>query len=930
MKNGNKWLVLAVVELGVLLCSIDSTIVILALPTIATDLGKSIADIQWVSVAYGITCASTLALAGKCADALGRKAAYLIGFAIFTVASLASGLVSDLPLLIALRVFTALGTAFLLSSGNAIITSVFPKEQHGLALGLGATVFSIGVAAGLSLGALILHITTWRWIFLINFPVGLVALAAGAWVFDAKTLGLARQRKQPLDGWGAFFLLTGLASLLLGVEALAGGEPYIPLELVCLSLLLFVLFVHAERRAGDPILPLWLFGVTEVFRGSLMRIMMRMAAGGVTFTLPFYLQRNLGLSPTEAGLLLLANIAVFAVAGPLSGHWSDRWPSRNIISVGLACLSLGILLHLLLPRGLASPDSGILAMVVLAQAIMGLGAALFGSPNAKAALHAVAREHHAVVSGLLWTTTFVGQSLGTAAAAVVLGAAGSNHSGPLQGVWQVFALMAFVAALALYLSLRRQPLKKSYRIVRNDEAITQSPPLAIAEVCRHAHHLFMSGKTRPIKFREQALRDLLRIVDENEAAILTALQQDLGKPTLEAYASEIFCVKSEIRLFLSNLDAWGRDRPVATPWWLWPARSWIRKEPFGCVLILVPWNYPFQLALMPLVAALAAGNTAVIKASELAPVSAALLQEMARFFEPGLVSVVGGGVDNARLLLDEAFDFIFFTGGSAIGKQVALAAAAKGVPCILELGGKNPCIVDESASLAVAARRIVWGKFFNAGQSCLAPDYLYVQRTVYEALLVELAKAITEFYGESPLSSPDLANLVNDRHFERVRGYLQEGGVVHGGRCDAEKCRIEPTLLVDIPPGAKVLTDEIFGPVLPVLPFDDLDGLLAELRPQPTPLAMYLHTRRREAETRVLAQTRSGSVCINDHLMQASVHGLPFGGLAQSGIGCYHGRHGFEAFSHSRAVLRQSTYLDNILRYPPAAGKWPWLRRFLR
>lgn len=451
----NKWLVLAVVELGVLLCSIDATIVILALPAMALYLDAGLAEIQWVSVAYTVTCAAALPLAGKGADFMGRKPAYLLGFAVFTVASVISGLASTLWLLVAMRAFTAIGTAFLLSSGNAIITAVFPKNQHGLALGLGATVFSIGVAAGLSLGALILHVASWRWIFLINFPVGVAALAAGFWIFDAEVVGKAKAKRLPLDWPGALCLMSGLACLLLGLQALADGNRGWVLPLLAAAAVLFGLLVRAERRAADPVLPPWLFTVPEVCIGSVTRVIMRMAGAGVSFTLPFYLQRNLGLSPMATGLLLLANVGVSAVVGPLSGHWSDRWGAQKIIPGGLALLLAGVLLHGAMPGGAHAPGWGLLGLILAAQGIMGFGSAMFGSPNAKEAMHAVSRENHAVVSGVLWTTTFVGQSVGTAAAAVVLSLSGDTGDAPLRAPWQVFALLGAALALALVLALRR-------------------------------------------------------------------------------------------------------------------------------------------------------------------------------------------------------------------------------------------------------------------------------------------------------------------------------------------------------------------------------------------------------------------------------------------------------------------------------------------
>lgn len=461
MRFRSKWHVLAVVELGVLLCSIDASIVLLALPTLSKALGCSIAEIQWVSVAYNLTCAATLALAGKSAEFLGRKTACLLGFGIFTIASVLSGLASTLPLLVAMRAFTALGAAFLLASGNAILTSVFPREQHGLALGLGATVFSIGVAAGFSLGALILQFASWRWIFLLNFPVGLLALAAGSAVLAPRVVGWGKPRTQPLDWPGGMLLLSSMLCLLLSLQKLAEGETRGALLLAAPAFLLGGLLIAVERRAADPVLPLWLFRIPEIATGSITRIIVRAGGAGAGFTLPFYLQYNLDLSPAATGMLLMTNVAMIAVAGPVSGHLSDRWGSGRVILAGLACFLGGLILHMALPDGARPSTLGIILLVILAQAVLGLGSAMFGSPNAKAAMHAAGQEHHAVISGILWTTTFLGQSAGTAAAAVILTASGPAATGPVQHQRLVFAVLAAAAALAFFLAWRHNRRKRN-------------------------------------------------------------------------------------------------------------------------------------------------------------------------------------------------------------------------------------------------------------------------------------------------------------------------------------------------------------------------------------------------------------------------------------------------------------------------------------
>lgn len=456
-----------------------------------------------------------------------------------------------------------------------------------------------------------------------------------------------------------------------------------------------------------------------------------------------------------------------------------------------------------------------------------------------------------------------------------------------------------------------------------------APELAISDVVQQAQTFFRSGQTRDVAWRKEQLQRLLRWLEVHETHILKALYQDLSKPVLEAYGSEILSVKLEIRHVLRNLKNWTRRETVCPPWYLWPARTWIQREPYGVVLILAPWNYPLYLTLMPLVAAIAAGNVTVIKPSELAPQTAQLVAEIAGELASGLVSVVQGNGGAAQVLLEQSFDFIFFTGGNIVGRKVGVAAAEKGVPCVLELGGKNPCVVDASAPLELTARRLVWAKFFNAGQTCVAPDYVLVHEASYEPLVAQLGKVIREFYGENPLHSGDLGRLINQRHFERVQRFLAEGKIVYGGRFDATTLRMEPTILVDVVPGATVLKEEIFGPVLPVLPYSDLDRVLDELKSKPVPLALYVHTQDRAVEEKVLNRTRSGSVCINDHILQSTVHGLPFGGAAESGMGCYHGRYGYETFSQTRSVMRQPTWIDNPLRYPPGGGKLRWIKKIV-
>ena len=438
-----------------------------------------------------------------------------------------------------------------------------------------------------------------------------------------------------------------------------------------------------------------------------------------------------------------------------------------------------------------------------------------------------------------------------------------------------------------------------------------------ATVRRH-RALFQSGATRPLEFRRAQLEKLLAALEENEAALLAALHADLHKSADQAYVTEIALVQMEIRCALKNLKRWTAPKRCRTPWFVAPARGWTQPEPFGVALIFSPWNYPLQLLFMPLVSAIAAGNCVVLKPSELAPhTSEAMVKLIRENFAEEFVSIATGGVDVAEALLRERFDKIFFTGSATAGRAVMAAAARHLTPVTLELGGKCPAIVCADAPIELAARRIAWGKFLNTGQTCVAPDFVLVERRVRDAFVAALQKSLLEFYGADPSQSKDYGRIVNQRHFDRLINYLRAGKIIHGGAHDAKDLFIAPTILADVSLDSSVMQEEIFGPILPVLEFDKLDDALALLRSRPTPLALYVFTQDRAVETRVLTEARSGGACVNDVVSQMVGTGLPFGGLGESGMGAYHGRVGFEAFTHQRAVLRRALWLDPPFRYPP-------------
>jgi aldehyde dehydrogenase (NAD+) len=449
-------------------------------------------------------------------------------------------------------------------------------------------------------------------------------------------------------------------------------------------------------------------------------------------------------------------------------------------------------------------------------------------------------------------------------------------------------------------------------------------------VCR-ARDYFATGGTHPPAFRRAQLQKLSAALQEHEPAILAALQADLGKSPYQSLSSELGPVQAEISHALRHLARWTAPSPRRTPWLVAPARGWVQPEPFGVALVIGPWNYPVQLLLSPLVSAIAAGNAVILKPSELAPRTAEALAAMVgATFPADYIMTVNGGAEAAEALLREKFDKIFFTGSPRVGRVVMAAAARTLTPVTLELGGKCPAIVCADAKVELAARRIVWGKFLGAGQTCVAPDHVLVHQSIRETFLDALKQALLEFFGPDPRHSSDYGRIVNPKHFARLVNYLSDGKIFHGGDHDAQKLYLAPTILTNVPADAPVMQEEIFGPVLPVLEFDDLAETLSQLQAGPTALALYLFTENRETERKIINQVRSGGVCVNDVISHMIGTGLPFGGMGESGFGAYHGHAGFAAFSHQRSVLRRATWLDLPFRYPPARLSIPTLKRALK
>lgn len=442
---------------------------------------------------------------------------------------------------------------------------------------------------------------------------------------------------------------------------------------------------------------------------------------------------------------------------------------------------------------------------------------------------------------------------------------------------------------------------------------------------------FATGATKSIQFRKKQLQKLKELISSNEGAIIEALHKDLHKHEFEGYTTEIGFVMNDIDKALSKLHKWAKPKKVHTPPFLYVANSFIRSEPYGTVLIIAPWNYPMQLLLAPLVGAIAAGNTAIVKPSEMAPYTSALLTRLVnRTFEAKYIKVIEGAVRETQLLLEEKFDFIFFTGSTKVGKIIYQAAAKYLTPVALELGGKSPCIVDIDIQLDYTAKRIVWGKFINVGQTCIAPDYLLVDQRIKDALIEKMVYYIREFFGDDPQQSDSLARIINEAHFDRLTGYLKDGEIITGGHTDKTDKYIAPTLLEDVSMEADVMQDEIFGPILPILTYGNLREAIELINARPKPLALYLFSKNDKKIETVLEQTSAGGVTINDTLMHIVNGALPFGGVGDSGIGAYHGEHSFDLFSHKKSVLHRSFMIEEPIRYAPFKLKLSWIKKLMK
>lgn len=453
----------------------------------------------------------------------------------------------------------------------------------------------------------------------------------------------------------------------------------------------------------------------------------------------------------------------------------------------------------------------------------------------------------------------------------------------------------------------------------------------IPQIIAKQRAFFRTQQTKDVSFRRAALKQFAQALKDFEPAIMDALKEDLNKAPSEAYMCEVGLSLADLNEAISHLRKWSKPRRVHTPLSQFPASSYVHPEPLGVVLVISPWNYPVLLSLAPLIAAIAAGNCCILKPSEMAPATSRVLRELLESCFPSEhVCVLEGGVETSTALLEQPFDHIFYTGGGHVAKVVMSSAAKHLCPVTLELGGKSPCIVDETANIKLSATRIAFGKILNAAQTCVAPDYLMIHRSVKDAFIQAFQQAVKEMLGDNPLLNPNYTRIINERHFQRLRALMANQTIICGGAVDEEKLLIEPTLL-EAATVAPIMQEEIFGPLMPVMVFDDLSEVESYILDHDKPLACYLFTSSKANEKRVLKNISYGGGCVNDTIVHLAVTSLPFGGVGGSGMGRYHGKYGFDTFSHQKAIMRKARWIDLPFRYQPySSWKDKILRLFLR
>lgn len=442
--------------------------------------------------------------------------------------------------------------------------------------------------------------------------------------------------------------------------------------------------------------------------------------------------------------------------------------------------------------------------------------------------------------------------------------------------------------------------------------------MEINQILEKQREFFRSGATIPVKFRVEMLKKLRDTVKKYEKEIGEALTADLGKSDFEGFMCEVGLVLSEISYMIRHTRKFAAKKRVYTPLAQFASSSYKKPSPYGNTLIMSPWNYPFLLTIDPLADAIAAGNTAIVKPSAYSPATSNIVAKIIKeCFPPEYVAVVTGGREENAALLEKKFDFVFFTGSQTVGKEVLRHTAENLTPAVLELGGKSPCIVDSTAKIPLAAKRIVFGKFLNCGQTCVAPDYILCDSSIKDRLLEEIRKQITKQYGEKPLNNPDYGKIINNKHFTRICNLINKEKTVVGGESDMESCRIAPTVMDNVTWDDAVMQEEIFGPVLPVITFDDFDDIFGLLSDKPKPLALYLFSEDKKHIRQVTERCSYGGGCINDTIIHLATSGMGFGGVGESGMGAYHGKDGFDTFSHNKSIVDKKTWLDLPMRYQP-------------
>ena len=454
-----------------------------------------------------------------------------------------------------------------------------------------------------------------------------------------------------------------------------------------------------------------------------------------------------------------------------------------------------------------------------------------------------------------------------------------------------------------------------------------------SKIFNNEKEYYLSGETLSVKFRIEKLRLLKKVIKDNEEKLLSALKKDLNKSNFEGYVTEIGILYQEIDYAIKNVKKWAKREKKRTDIVYFPAKSYIYKQPYGVVLIISPFNYPIQLAFSPLIGAISAGNCAIIKPSEYAINSAMVIEEIINStFDKRYINVIDplGGKETVSELLSLKFNYIFFTGSVRVGKIVMEAASKNLIPVTLELGGKSPCIVDKDANIKLSAKRIVWGKYLNVGQTCVAPDYVYVHKDVKEKLLKEMVKEIESEYGKDAKKSEDYARIIRKEEVKRLQGYLDEGEIYYGGEVDIEDRYISPTILTNIKENSKILEEDIFGPIFPVYEFEDITKVIEYVNSKERPLALYYFSEDKNKIETVLSSTTSGGVTINDTIIHVSSTHIPFGGVGNSGMGNYHGKASFDTFTHKKSVVKRSTLMEFPFRFPPYKDKLKLIKKLMK